>query len=85
MTPEEKLEIQDGPRLLNRNQVAAILGVSRRTIYNAVSKGKFPAPISIFGMARWEEKTVLEFIEKAKRQGRSFGRTKTAVAKEEGA
>lgn len=82
MTPEEKLEIQDGPRLLNRNQVAAILGVSRRTMYTAVSQGKFPAPISIFGMARWEEKTVLEFIEKAKRQGRSFGRTKTSAAKE---
>ena len=82
MTPEKKFEIQDGPRLLNRNQVATILGVSRRTMYTAVSQGKFPAPISIFGMARWEEKTVLEFIEKAKRQGRSFGRTKTSAAKE---
>lgn len=55
------------PRLLSRNEVAAMLGVSRRTIYNAVNEGKFPAPIDVFGMARWEEKVVLDFIKKAKK------------------
>lgn len=54
-------------RLLTRNEVAAMLGVSRRTVYNAVERGDFPAPIDIFGMARWEEQTVLDFIKKAKK------------------
>lgn len=41
MTPEDQqMTVYDGPRLLNRKQVAAILGVSARTMYTVVSKGK---------------------------------------------
>lgn len=41
------------PELLTVRQVAARLGIGVSTIWRAVSKGSFPAPIKIAGSTRW--------------------------------
>lgn len=48
-----------GPRLLTVRDVRALLGVTRRAVYDAVSSPSFPAPVRVRGRIRlWAETDV---------------------------
>ena len=55
----------EGVLLLNINQVAALLGQKRQTVYNNLSKGTFPLKPGHFGRSlRWKKADVLKYIDK---------------------
>ena len=49
-------------RLLNVLEVAAFLGVCKRTIYRWVHRGLFPDPIDLNGTMRWRDSTVKAWV-----------------------
>ena len=51
-------------RLLNVDQVAALLGVSRVSVYRRINDGTIPAGVRLGPRAvRWKESTIHELIE----------------------
>lgn len=44
-TPEETLGLEKLPPTLTPKQVAAVLGISKQTVYRAVDSGEFPSII----------------------------------------
>jgi excisionase family DNA binding protein len=40
-------------RLLNVNDVAVVLSISKRTVWRLLSSGELPAPVSIGRCKRW--------------------------------
>ena len=48
--------------VLTKKQVAALLKVDLKTVYNHVVKGTFPAPIMILGRPRWLYSDVEEYL-----------------------
>lgn len=48
--------------MLSRKEVASALGVTTRTIYKWVAKGKFPPPAMIFGRPRWKVTDIEEYV-----------------------
>ncbi len=54
-------------RLLRRKDVMALVNISERALYRAVSLGAFPKQIRITGGAvRWSEREVMDWIESRK-------------------
>lgn len=47
--PRKKLELE----LMSKKEVAQAFKVSERTVDVWVTKGKFPAPVKVFGRPRW--------------------------------
>lgn len=50
------------PRLLNASEVAALLGVSSRSVYRLSDAGKMPRPLKIGGSVRWDRRPVERWI-----------------------
>jgi len=48
--------------LLTANEVAAILRVSRVTLYREIRRGNVPAPIKLGTCSRWPRSEILEAI-----------------------
>ena len=55
----------DLPLLLSDHQVAAMAGISRRTVWSLVSQGLFPAPVKIPGlrMTRWRRDDIERWVD----------------------
>ena len=51
------------PVLLAADEVAAMLGVSERTLWRLLSAGKVPKPVRFGRSTRWREAQVKEWIE----------------------
>ena len=51
------------PLTLGVNQVAQLLGLSKRTIYRLLDAGKIPKPIQLGGAVRWRRTDIELFIE----------------------
>lgn len=51
------------PMLVRVNQVAAMLGIGRSTVWRYVKQGKLPKPIKWQGNTVWRVKDLEEFIE----------------------
>ena len=49
--------------LVDVKEVAAVLGVSARTVWRLVSTGEFPPPIKLGRLSRWRRKDVLRYVE----------------------
>src|SRR4051794_30453846 len=49
--------------LLNAEEVAAMLGVSERTLWRLLSAGKFPKPVRFGRSTRWRLADVREWID----------------------
>lgn len=55
-------------RLLNINEVAGILGLSVKTIYNQISEGRFPIKVKKVGKAvRFDSDDVQEYLDYGKK------------------
>jgi len=50
-------------KLLRVGEVAALVGVSKSTIWRWCSEGLFPRPIKMGKTTRWDSNDVLGFIE----------------------
>ena len=51
------------PRLLRVKEVTRTIGVSRSTLYNWISNGYFPKPITLADRIKvWEEETIHKWI-----------------------
>jgi excisionase family DNA binding protein len=48
--------------LLSANEVARLLGVSKRTVHRLNSSGKIPKPVRIGGSVRWRESDIRQWI-----------------------
>lgn len=56
------------PKTLNRNELAARLGVTNRTLDKYVKQEGFPKPIPLPGRAkRWDAETVEKFVKGGER------------------
>lgn len=54
-------------RILAREQVRALVGMSRSTLYAEVQEGRFPAPIKTSpNRVGWVEAEIMEWIEQRK-------------------
>lgn len=51
------------PVLVRVNQVAAMLSVSPRTVWNRVKEGELPGPIKWNGITVWRVKDLQDFAE----------------------
>ncbi len=49
--------------LLTAKQVAALLGISWRTVYRLNDSGKMPKAVKVSGATRWNKKAILRWIE----------------------
>ena len=54
--------ITQAPDLLNVDEVAHRLGVSRRTAYRLLKSGDLPKPVKIRGMNRWRSTDLAAYI-----------------------
>ena len=59
------------PVLLTADEVAAMLGVSERTLWRLLSAGKVPQPVRFGRNTRWREMQVREWIERGCPGGKS--------------
>lgn len=51
------------PLLLNVNQVGALLGCHRNTIWNRVRNDQLPSPIKWEGKTVWRRRDIEEFVD----------------------
>ena len=51
--------------LLSDNTAAALLGISRATLWRGSHDGRFPAPIRLGGLTRWRRDELVAVVEKA--------------------
>lgn len=49
--------------LMNAEEVAAMLGVSERTLWRLLSAGKFPQPVRFGRSTRWRLSDVKEWLD----------------------
>lgn len=52
------------PLLLRDHQVAELLSVSRKTVWNRVKSGALPEPIKWHGVTVWRRVDIEEFVAK---------------------
>jgi excisionase family DNA binding protein len=52
------------PVLLSADEVAAMLGVSERTLWRLLSAGKLPQPVRFGRSTRWRAAEVAEWIDR---------------------
>ena len=53
-----------GDRLLRRQQVEEITGLSRSSIYRLMKSGEFPRPVKVGPAAvRWRESDIMDWLE----------------------
>ena len=50
------------PLLVRANDAAAMLGISRSTLYARIQKGRAPAPISWDGTTVWRVSDIEDFV-----------------------
>lgn len=59
----ENCDSQIGALLLKVEEVAAMLGLSERTVWRLASSGEFPQPIKLGRSVRWARSTIEKFVE----------------------
>lgn len=62
--------------VLDANEVAQLLGVSRRTVYRLLDAGDIPKPMKLGNATRWRRKDIELFVEAG--SIRAFRRAKRA-------
>lgn len=69
MTTNEAITIDGHPsrQLLTKKQVCELLQISSATLYRAVKDGRFPAPIKIGFISRWDAAAIAEAIDRQPR------------------
>lgn len=55
--------VAEPPRMLDVAAVAAMLGLSIRTVYRLTDAGEMPNPIKLGGSNRWDRLTVEKWID----------------------
>lgn len=64
-TPETAVpDALDEVRLLTAERLAALLGISTRTLWRLRSAGRLPRPIKLGGSVRWRGDVVRRWIER---------------------
>lgn len=61
--PPPSAATSDGPRLLDVEAVASLIGCSARNVYRLVNEGKAPRPVKVGHLSRWPSCSVSEWIE----------------------
>ena len=57
------MDIQDR-RLMKREEVLHLCGMSKTTLYELIAKGEFPPPVSITGRSvGWRQYEVVEWLD----------------------
>ena len=56
------------PDYISLADIAARLGVCRRTVRRWHDAGKLPAPVRLPGVLRWEEKDIMRWIRSSKKR-----------------
>ncbi len=54
--------VAEPPRMLNVDGVAAMLGLSARTVYRLADAGEMPSPVKLGGSNRWDRRAVEQWI-----------------------
>ncbi|QDU23583.1 helix-turn-helix transcriptional regulator [Urbifossiella limnaea] len=70
--------LPDPVALLSVDDVAALLGVSPRTVWRLRDGGHLPPPVRVGSLVRWRRATLLMWLDEAtepRRDGRKGGRT----------
>jgi len=63
-------------RLIRLNEVLAICGKSRSSVYEAIKKGEFPSPVKLHGRSSaWIKSEILQWAEACINASRSTNRT----------
>ena len=57
------VQLRPEPTLLTVEQVAAMMSVSKRTVWRMLSAGEFIQPIRVRGNTRWRHAELHEWIE----------------------
>jgi excisionase family DNA binding protein len=62
--PEEEKSVENDSQILlvSRRQVAAMLGVSQRTVIRLTQQGVLPTPLRVGRGVRWPETQILDAI-----------------------
>lgn len=55
-------EVTGGQRFLRREEVLALVGLSRSKLYELMAEGTFPSPVSVGRAVRWVEEEVLSWM-----------------------
>ncbi len=51
------------PRLINTDQLAAIIGITRKALYHAIDAGQVPTPLKIGNRLRWRPDDITAWIQ----------------------
>ena len=66
-------------RLIRLKEVLAICGRSRSSVYEAIKKGEFPAPIKLHGRSSgWIKSEILQWAEGCIRESRNLQHAQTS-------
>ena len=57
-----------GDRLMRIDDVAEVLGISRRTVWRLIAQAELPAPVKVLGSSRIAESELGQYIERLKRE-----------------
>ncbi len=50
------------PLLLKDEEVASLLGISRRSVWRLVSSGRLPEPVRLGGSVRWRYQDIADWV-----------------------
>ena len=53
-----------GRDLLTVDEVAALLGISVRSVWRLVSSGKMPRPVKLSRSCRWKKAEIIEWVDR---------------------
>jgi prophage regulatory protein len=74
--PNQPVEL----RLIRLKEVLAICGKSRSSVYEAIRKGEFPAPVKLYGRSSaWVKSEILQWAETCIRARRTPERAQTTT------
>jgi excisionase family DNA binding protein len=72
MTPPTPVVATAIPALIDADEIARLLGISKRHLQRLVHGGEFPRPLKIGGCSRWSTETYTAYV--ARLQAKQAGR-----------
>jgi excisionase family DNA binding protein len=58
----EHLDEEETPLLITASKLAALLGISTRTLWRLRSAGRLPEPVRLGGAVRWRREDIQKWI-----------------------
>ena len=63
MEPPRTYDTQSPARMIDAQELSAILGCSPRTVYRLVDAGRIPPPYRLGGLSRWNPSAIQTWID----------------------